>query len=303
MTPAHNVAASILARLRMRARERGEDVQFVQHRYASERFLYRLGESAFRDRFVLKGAMLYALWGGPAYRPTRDLDLTGYGDSDPSAVLEAFREICGVAVPGDGIVFDASTLVAEPIREEVEYGGLRVKFRAMLGAARIPMQVDVGFGNAIQPSPLDVVYPPLLDAPAPRIRAYPQEAVVAEKLHAMVTLGERNSRYKDFYDLYALSGQFPFDGTRLASAVSATFERRRTPIEGGVPLALTPRFYAEASRGGQWRAYLRRSALPGAPATFEAVGERVSAFAGPVWEALAKGASINREWLPGGGWR
>jgi hypothetical protein len=298
-----NFAASVRDRLLNRARETGEDFQFLLQRYAAERFLFRLGESAFRDHLVLKGAMLYVLWGGPAYRPTRDLDFAGYGDSDPNAALAAFREICRVPVPDDGLVFDVSTLVAEPIREEVEYGGLRVKFQATLGTARIPMQVDVGFGNAIQPSPLDVTYPPLLDAAAPRIRAYPLEAVVAEKLHAMVTLGERNSRYKDFYDLYAISGQFPFDGARLAGAVSATFARRRTPIEEGVPAALTPRFYAEPIRAEQWRAYLRRSGLPGAPTGFDVLGERLRAFAGLVWEALASGASFDRGWPPGGPWR
>jgi nucleotidyltransferase AbiEii toxin of type IV toxin-antitoxin system len=247
--------------------------------------------------------MLFALWGGAAYRPTRDLDLTGYGDSDPSSILAAFREICELPVADDGLIFDAATLVAEPIREGMEYGGLRVKFQARLGTARIQMQVDVGFGNAIQPPPQDVEYPRLLDAPSPRIRAYPKEAVVAEKLHAMVVLGERNSRYKDFYDQYVLSSQFPFDGARLAGAFSATFERRRTRFEAAQPTALTPRFYSDVARAGQWRAYLRTRNLPGAPADFDAVGERLRAFTGPVWDALASSASFGSTWAAGGPWR
>lgn len=303
MTPPPNIGASLLARLRNLARDRREDVQFVQQRYAAERFLYRLGESTYRDRYVLKGAMLFALWGGSAYRPTRDLDFTGFGDSDPGAVLASFREICMLPVPDDGLTFDPASLVAEPIREEVEYGGLRVKFQARLGTARIQMQVDVGCGNAIQPPPQDAEYPRLLDAPSPRINAYPQEAVVAEKFHAMVVLGERNSRYKDLYDLYVLSGQFPFEGAKLAGAVSATFERRRTRFEAVVPAALTPRFYSDGGRAGQWRAYLRARSLPGAPADFDAVGERLRAFTGPVWDALANAARFGSTWAAGGPWR
>ncbi len=303
MTPPPDIGASLLARLRNLARDRREDVQFVQQRYAAERFLYRLGESPHRDRFVLKGAMLFALWGGSVYRPTRDLDFTGYGDADPDAVLAAFREICAQRVPEDGLSFDAASLAAEPIREEVEYGGLRVKFLARLGTARIRMQVDVGFGNAIQPPPRDAEYPALLDGAPPRIRAYPLEAVVAEKLHAMVVLGERNSRYKDFYDLYVLSGEFPFDGAPLARAVAATFERRRTRFEPAVPAALTPRFYSDAERAEMWRAYLRARSLPGAPADFDAVGERIRAFAGAVWDAVARGATFGGTWVAGGSWR
>jgi hypothetical protein len=144
MTPPTDIGASLLARLRNLARERREDVQFVQQRYAAERFLYRLGESAHRDRYVLKGAMLFALWGGSAYRPTRDLDFTGYGESDPDAVLAAFREICTQRVPDDGLTFDPATLTAEPIREEVEYGGLRVKFLAGLGSPARPWTTRSG---------------------------------------------------------------------------------------------------------------------------------------------------------------
>jgi hypothetical protein len=201
----HNMAASVHDRLLNGSRTRGEDFQFILQRYAAERFLYRLGESTYRDRYVLKGAMLFALWGGSIYRPTRDLDFTGYGDNEAEAVLASLREICDLAVPDDGLTFDSSTLAAEPIRDTAEYNGLRVRFQAKLGSARLAMQIDIGFGNAIEPQPCEVEYPTLLDGASPRIRAYPPEAVVAEKLHALVVLGEANSRMKDLYDLHVIA--------------------------------------------------------------------------------------------------
>jgi len=300
--PPRNLAASIHRRLLNGARERGDDPQFILQRYAAERFLYRLGESRHREQLVLKGAMLFALWGGSVYRPTRDLDFTGYGSSEIEDVLDRMRDICSVVVEDDGMTFDATTLHAEPIREEVEYGGLRIVFEATLGGAQVRMQVDVGFGNAIEPPATDAAYPTLLDAPVPHIRAYPHEAVVAEKLHAMVVLGERNSRYKDFYDLHVLARQFRFDGATLAKSIAATFERRRTTINSALPAALAPRFYADGTRAGQWRAYLTRNALPGTPSDWVAVGQLLQAFLVPPWRALADRTTYSRTWPPGGPW-
>lgn len=300
--PPRNLAASIHRRLINGARERGEDPQFILQRYAAERFLYRLGESPHREQFVLKGAMLFALWGGSVYRPTRDLDFTGYGSDKIEDVLNRIREICSVTVPDDGMSFNATTLRADSIREEVEYGGFRIVFEARLDSHQIRMQVDVGFGNAIEPAATDAEYPILLDGPAPHIRAYPQEAVVAEKLHAMVVLGERNSRYKDFYDLHVLAREFPFTGATLIGSISATFERRKTPIDAALPAALAPRFYADGTRSEQWRAYLTRSALPGVPADFDAIGERLQTFLGPPWNALVTRTLFSGVWRPAGPW-
>ena len=300
--PTRNLVVSIRQRLLNGARERGEDPQFILQRYAAERFLYRLGESPHRELFVLKGAMLFALWGGSVYRPTRDLDFTGYGSDKIEAVLDRIRDICTVVALDDGMTFDAATLRAEPIREEVEYGGLRIVFEARLGSAKVRMQLDIGFGNAIEPRATDTDYPTLLDAPAPNIRAYPHEAVVAEKLHAMVVLAERNSRYKDFYDLYVLARQFPFDGAALARSIAATFARRRTTVGAALPAALASRFYADDGRAAQWRAYLARNSLPGAPADFGRVGEVLQAFLGPVWSALAARDAFTDSWPPGGLW-
>jgi predicted nucleotidyltransferase component of viral defense system len=300
--PPKNVAASVRTRLLNRSRETGEDFQFVLHRYAAERFLYRLGESSHRDRYVLKGAMLFALWGGSIYRPTRDLDFTGYGSNETEDVLASLREVCMIAVADDGVTFDSGTLAAEAIRDDAEYNGLRTRFQATLDNARIPMQIDIGFGNAIEPAATEADYPTLLDSAAPRIRAYPHEAVIAEKLHAMVVFGERNTRYKDFYDLSVLARQFRFEGERLARAIAATFERRRTTIDAALPAALAPRFYADHGRAAQWRAYLTRNALPGAPTDWVAVGELLQMFLVEPWRALADGRRFSDRWRPAGPW-
>jgi type I restriction enzyme, S subunit len=300
--PVKNKAESIRQRLRNRLRERGEDVQFGLQRYAVERFLYRLGVSEHRERFVLKGAALFALWGGSIYRPTRDLDFTGYGSADEADVLTALREICLPLNQTDDLFFDPNALSAEPIRDDSEYNGLRIRLEVTLGKSRIPIQIDIGFGNAVEPAPQYAEFPTLLDDPPPRIRTYPPEAVIAEKLHAMVTLGERNSRLKDFYDIYVLARQFPFTGEQLKSAIAATFGRRNTPIDAAQPAALGPRFYADTARSTQWRTYLERNHLPGAPADFDSVGELIRQFLGPVWRGLAENVAFASNWPPGGPW-
>lgn len=301
--PDRGRAESIRQRLRNLMRERGEDAQLGLQRYAVERFLYKLGESAHRERFILKGAALFALWGGAAYRATRDVDFTGYGNPDEADILAVFREICEVPSLGDELVFDDATLTAEPIRDESEYRGFRVRLVATLGESRIPVQIDIGFGNAIHPQPQEITYPTLLDDPAPHIRAYPLEAVVAEKFHAMVLLGDRNTRFKDFYDLHVIARQFPFEGEQLAKSIATTFERRRTEITTVQSTALSTGFFADEGRAMRWSTYLDRNRLPGAPTDFTQVGETIITFLSPVWTALATGEEFVSIWEPGGPWR
>lgn len=295
-------AESIRQRLRNELRARGEDLAFGLPRYAVERFLYRLGRSRHRERFVLKGATLFAIW-GTAYRPTRDVDFTGYGSSNPQDVIGAIREICNTPDDVDHLVFDTDTITAEPIRDGSEYDGLRLKIRARLGESDVSIQVDVGFGNAIVPGPEEKEYRTILGDPPPRILAYPPESVVAEKTHAMVMLGERNSRYKDFYDIYAMAGAFHFERTTLVQAVRATFDRRRTPVQAELPEALAAPFYSDDSRASQWRAYVTRSGLSDAPADFARVGDRIVAFLRPLWADLGSGSASDGDWQGGGPWR
>jgi hypothetical protein len=298
-----NIAASVRARLLAGAKERKEDFNLTLQRYAAERFLYRLGASQHREQFVLKGAMLFALWGASFYRATRDVDLAGYTEDDPGKVISIVQEICAVVCPEDGVTFLPRSVRAEAIRDEGEYHGFRVRLEATLEAARIALQIDIGLGDAVHPAPQDVRYPVLLDAPAPNIRAYPHEAVVAEKFHTMVLHGDRNSRFKDFYDVYVLANRFPFDGPQLAGAVAATFERRHTPITSVQSTALSTEFFSNDARAAQWRTYLDRNALPGAPVDFTAVGATLTGFLGPVWTALSSSQDFPPHWEPGGMWR
>ena len=299
---AEGQAESIRHRLRNELRARGEDVTLGLQRYTVERFLYRLGRSVHRERFVLKGATLYAIW-GTAYRPTRDLDFTGYGNPDPQDVIAAFREVCNTPDDVDQLVFETDTIVAEPIRDGSEYHGLRLKLRAHLGGSSIPLQVDVGFGNAIVPGPEETEYRTILGDPSPRVLAYPRESVVAEKLHAIVVLGERNSRTKDFYDLYAIAGGFSFERSTLARAARATFERRATPVTSELPAALTGSFYSDGIRAAQWQAYVRTNQLTDAPPDLVQVGDRITSFLQPIWQDLRSGGDTVGDWRSGGPWR
>lgn len=298
-----NIAASVREKLLVRSRKTGENFQFLLQHYAAERFLYRLSQSSHREQFVLKGAMLFSLWGGPSYRPTRDLDFMGYGSSESDLILKSFREMCDIAVVDDGLLFDPATMSIEHIREDVEYNGLRVKFYAFLHNARIFIQIDIGFGDAIEPPAYEADYPTLLDFPMPRIRAYPQEAVVAEKFHTMVLRGEINSRYKDFYDLYILAKHFPFKGSLLSNSIHATFIRRRTGFDIALPVALARNFYIDTERSKRWRTYLNKNTLPGVPDDFNSAGAMIQSFLSPIWDALAEQKAFDMFWPAGGPWR
>ncbi len=244
-----NPAASVKARLLALAG--GEDFQLTLTRYAAERLLYRLGASAVRERFALKGASLLAVWMPDPYRGTKDVDLLASGDPSDASIRALLESVCAVPCPEDGLVFDLSTLRLETIRPEEEYSGKRARFHALLGNTRIGVQLDLGFGDAVVPEPADITYPTLLnDLPAPELLAYPREAAVAEKFEAMVKLDVRNSRMKDFHDLWALASSFRFEGPVLQAAVAACFQRRGTPWAEEIPTPLTPGFYQTAGVGG-----------------------------------------------------
>lgn len=298
-----NIAASVRQRLLNRSRAQGEDFQVLLTRYGLERFLYRLSQSPHQDRFVVKGAMLFLLWEGEFHRTTRDLDLLAFGSSEIAQLEAAVREICMVAVPDDGIVFHAETVRGRLIREDQIYEGVRVTVEARLGAARLPLQIDVGFGDTIVPAPKNEDFPTLLDFPAPTLPVYPKETVVAEKFQAMVELGITNSRMKDFYDLWYLSRYFAFDGPPLTRAIAATFERRGTPLPSETPLALTDEFATDPTKQTQWRAFLRRGDLKTEDITLQEVIDTLSDFLWPPASAAATGTSFEAAWQPSGPWQ
>ena len=251
-----NVGASVRQRLLNLAHARGQPMELLLTRYALERLLHRLSLSPHRERFVLKGAMLLATWFDEPHRATRDVDLLGFGDAADDALLETFREIMAVEVD-DGVTFDLEGLRIEAIREEVEYGGSRLRTTAALAGARIPITVDIGFGDAVEPGVEDIDLPVLLDMPSPYLRAYPPETVIAEKFHAMVVLGRANSRMKDYYDVWMLLGSFDFEPRRMRRAIEATFARRKTEIPTSVPDGLSDSFCADAGKRRQWEAFAR----------------------------------------------
>jgi len=301
-TPTKDIGASVRARLLRLARERGEDFQLVLTRYANERLLFRLASSPHAGHFVLKGASLFTLWTGKPHRATRDLDLLGFGDSGVEHVREVFTEVLALDVPDDGVRFDLDTLVAGLIRDEQEYGGVRVELVARVTNAQVRLQIDVGFGDAITPEATVVDFPALLDFPAPRLRAYPRETVVAEKLEAMVQLGTANSRMKDFYDLLVLARTFDFDGDLLTRAIRATFERRKTPLPTTTPVALTATFADDPTKKTQWSGFVRKAGVNAAGSLAEAVAA-VAAYAEKPLLTAAQGTSLSAMWHAPGPWR
>lgn len=292
-----NIGASVRARLLERARGERSDFQILLTRYALERLLYRLSVSGHRDRFILKGAMLFVTWVADPFRPTRDLDLLGFGDNDVEAIADTFRAICTTQVADDGVTFDVGGLQAAPIREEMEYGGVRVRTTATIDGARIPIQVDVGFGDTITPAPVEIDYPTLLDNPAPHLRAYPVETVVAEKFEALITLGMANSRLKDFYDLWLIAQTFELRQSTLIEAVQRTFDRRGTALPLNTPVGLTDEFAAVWS--AQWRTFLGRERMAAAPEAFAMVIADLLVFLMPLVVASKK----EQVWPAGGPWQ
>ena len=296
-----NIAASIRARLLDVSRRKNVDFQLVLSEFAIERLLYRIGVSAHADRFVLKGAMLLKLWAEGRYRATWDLDLLGRGASAVPEVEASIRDLCAIHAE-DGIIFQPESIAAEPIRATDEYAGVRVRLEARLAEARIPVQVDVGFGDAIVPAPRRQSYPTLLDHPAPRILVYSRDAVVAEKLEAMVSLGVTNSRMKDFYDVHLLASFFEFDGATLTQAVRTTFERRRIPIPKVEPIVLSREFLTAPYQQILWRAFLRRARLD-APLDAGEISDALRRFLSPILGAAACGEILSGKWPPGGPWK
>ncbi len=295
-----NVGTSVRTKLLHLAKQRGDDFQLVLLRYVNERLLYRLASSAHSNRFVLKGAALFTVWTGKPHRATRDLDLLGFGELHEESLRAVFDEVATMKVD-DGVAFDAHSIEVGPIREDQEYGGVRVTLIAHVASARVRVQVDVGFGDAITPEAIEVDFPVLLSFPAPRLRAYPKETVVAEKLDAMVQLGLANSRMKDFYDLRLLSELFDFDGELLVKAIRATFARRGTAIPDDPPVTLSPQFVEDPGKAKQWSAFVSKSGA-GEIADLASAMQLVAKF---VTEPLGRARTDvpwKATWLKGGFW-
>jgi predicted nucleotidyltransferase component of viral defense system len=276
--PVRNIGASVRARLLNLAKERNQPFDLLLTRFALERFLYRLSISKYRDRFVLKGAVLMTTWFDDPHRPTRDLDFLGFGDPDPQATLDVFREICAIKAD-HAVVFDLDGATVENIREEADYGGLRIKTYAVVDGARVRVIVDIGFGDAVEPGLAEADLPILLDFPAPHLRAYAQETVIAEKFQAIVVLGRANSRMKDLYDIWLLSRTYEFKDERLARAIGATFKRRGTTVPPERPDGLSRAFAEDPAKIQQWAAFVDTVAVK--PGSLAEVVDDLAAFLMP----------------------
>jgi predicted nucleotidyltransferase component of viral defense system len=283
--PILNIGASIRARLLNLSKERNQPFELLLIRYTLERLLYRLSTSAHRDKFVLKGAMLMRHWLDDPHRPTRDLDLLGFGNSDPELTLNIFREICAIKAD-DAVAFDTDKLIVDRMREESGYSGLRLRTYAIVDGARVRVVVDIGYGDATEPGLTIIELPVLLNQPAPTLKAYPYETVIAEKFQAMVDLGLANTRLKDFYDIWILAQTFEFKDDRLAQAIAGTFSRRKTDIPTELPDGLTPAFANDRAKQQQWTEFVGEVAVN--PGTLPEIIEGLSAFLMPHAETARK---------------
>lgn len=299
--PIVDVAASVRQRLLNESRRLGRPFAELLQYFAMERFLYRVSKSRHAHRFVVKGAAMFGIWGAPISRPTRDIDLLGRTSNQVDELVNVIKDICVQEVEPDGLLFDAGSVEGQRIIEAAAYEGIRVRFRGILGAARIVMQVDVAFGDVVVPEPSTVDYSTILDMPAPRLEGYSRESTIAEKFEAAVRLGITNTRMKDFFDIWLISTQFDFDGETLAEAIKQTFAHRQTGIPPR-PTAMTKQFTEDGSKQAQWTAFLRRGRIAGAPKELSEVIEIISSFLLPVARALVSDEEFNRAWQPAGPW-
>ena len=291
-----NIEHSVRQKLLNVSISKDVDYNIVLIWYGLERFLYRLSKSRYSDQFILKGAMLFAVWAKQPLRPTKDLDLMAYGDASANYLTKVITEICQTNVDDDGIAFDIDSMEINEIREDQEYDGQRVKLLAKLGNAKIRLQIDIGFGDVVTPAPAQIEYPVLLESSVPSIKAYSKETVVAEKFHAMVILGIANSRMKDFYDLWIMSKQFNFDGSLLTEAIAATFERRKTPLPDDLPLALTEDFSGDTTISQRWKAFVNKLKQSADTPPLNQIISEIKEFLFLPLERVKVGQTLDKKW-------
>lgn len=301
--PIKNLPASVRQRLTDCAKNENRRVDELFQYFAMERFLYRLSKSKYAKQFILKGALMFIVWNAPYSRSTRDIDFLGYIKNDIETFTTIVKEICLLDVEPDGITFNVNSVTGERIKEDAEYEGIRVNFTGYLGNAKIPMQLDIGFGDIVTIEAPDIIYPSLLDFPSPILRGYPRETVIAEKFQAMADLGENNSRIKDFYDIWLLANQFEFEIKTLANAIQSTFTNRKTPLTMDTEL-FTEEFALNSILQTRWQAFLNKSKLNNAPSEFKIVMTTIKTFLEPVVRFCVSGKPLlSQRWLPLGHWK
>jgi len=295
-----DLPASVHQKLLNKARETNRPFDELLQYYAIERFLYRLSRSKAAGHFVLKGALMFNVWGVVGFRPTRDIDLLGHTSNVVEQVINVFRKICETDVDPDGMTFDVESIRGERIKEDADYEGVRVTFAGFLGRTRTRMQIDIGFADIVTPKATEVTYPTLLDHPPVHLLGYPQETIIAEKFHAMVALSEINSRMKDFYDIWVLANQFEFDGELLQRAIEKTFGHRDTPLPTDIPKALTEAFSEQ--KHIQWDNFLRRIDQTNGIQDFARIIVLLQKFLMPPVRASMSKKKFKATWQKGNRW-
>jgi hypothetical protein len=295
-----NVPASVRQRLLNLAKERNRSFEEIVRLYAMERFLYRVSVSDYGKKLILKGALLLRVWKETIHRPTMDIDALGMIKNDALTIETCIREICSTQVIPDGLVFDPESVESEEITKDAEYAGRRIRFLGHLERMRIPMQVDIGVGDAVFPSPLEVTIPSTLGFPSPVVLGYTRESSIAEKFHAMVQMGELNSRMKDYHDIWQLANSFNFKGAILSKAIAYTFEKRQTSFEKDIP-ALNNEF--ASSKQVQWQAFRKKLGPSEIPSSFVDVAEYIRVFLEPIHQAIMAKSVPPAKWTAPGPWR
>ncbi len=297
-----NLSASVHQRLLNKAKESSRPFNELLQYFAIERFIYRLSKSHHADQFILKGALMFSAWCGHGSRPTMDIDLLGKIDNQLNTITTVMKDACLTDVKPDGMSFDVDTVAAIRITEDAVYEGVRVRVRGSLGKIRVSIQIDIGFGDVIVPNASTVSYPAILDFPAPELKGYTMESTIAEKFQAMVKLGVLNSRMKDFYDIWFLSRTFDFKGELLGEAIEKTFEKRSTLVNPKAAL-FDPSFGTDRDKDVQWKGYIRKAKLTGAPERFEEIVLTVKLFLEPLATSIAERKVFNHIWAAPGPWR
>ena len=304
MSVAHptNLPASVKQRLLNISKHKNIEFNVLLNKYALERLLYRISVSPSRNRFVLKGALLFWAWEKDFHRTTWDADFLDLESPSRERLSSAFQTVCKIEAKADGFHFLPETVQAEEIRGRAAFRGIRINLTGMLGKAKVPLQIDIGYGDALVPPPKFIRFPVLLNFPPPRIKACSRETMIAEKFHAAVDLGMRNSRMKDYFDIFYLSQKYDFKGKDLSRAICATFQRQETQIPSTPPLGLTPEFCSNPAKMIQWRSFRRQANISLADVNFDELVSIVREFIMPAASATANGKSFNDYWPPGGPW-
>ena len=298
-----NIEASVKAQLQNKAKETNRPFAEILLYYGMERFLYRFSKSKYADKFVLKGALLFAVWQIPERRTTLDIDFLGRFDNQVAAIETVIKDVCNITVAPDGLMFDSSVVQGRKIKEDADYEGVRVKFTGFLERARIPMQIDVGFGDIVHPKIRVVDYPVILDFPKPHLNGYPQESVISEKFEAMIKLGLLNSRMKDFYDIWLMMRQFEFKGANLVEAIKKTFKHRKTDVPQNKPLFADEIYDKKSDRQALWSAFLKKGDIQHAPDTLSVTAKGIENFLYEPIMALNENVKFDKTWKSPRGWQ